>query len=79
MILQGIAGATDVSNFLRAVLDGFFEFLILWVDENESVLQHHHLSPGVVHHCISGLSDVLLASGAAGLGWWFSVCTGYCW
>ena len=29
--------------------------------------------------CMSGLSDVLLASGAAGSRWWFSVCTGYCW
>ena len=33
VILQGIAGATDVSNFLRAFLMGFFEFRILRVDE----------------------------------------------
>ena len=33
IILQGIARATDVSNFLRAVLDGFFEFRVLGVDE----------------------------------------------
>ena len=35
-ILQGIAGATDVSNFLRAFFDGFFEFRILRVDEIDS-------------------------------------------
>ena len=33
IILQGIAGATDVSNFLRAFLMGFFEFRILRVDD----------------------------------------------
>ena len=33
IILQGIAGATDVSNFLRAFLMGFFKFLILRVNE----------------------------------------------
>ena len=31
IILQGIAGVTDVSNFKR-VLDGFFEFRILCVE-----------------------------------------------
>ena len=36
IILQGIAGATDVSNFLRAKIDGFLEFLILGVDERDS-------------------------------------------
>ena len=32
-ILQGITGATDVSNFLPRVLDGFLKFRILGVDE----------------------------------------------
>ena len=36
MISQGIAGAIDVSNFLRAFLSGFFEFRILGVDEIDS-------------------------------------------
>ena len=33
VILHGIAGATDVSQLLTRVLDGFFEFRILRVDE----------------------------------------------
>ena len=36
LILQGIAGATDVFQLLTCVLDGFFEFRILGVDEIDS-------------------------------------------
>ena len=36
IILQGMAGATDVSNFLRAFLMVSLEFLILRVDELDS-------------------------------------------
>ena len=37
IILQSIAGATDVSNFLRAFFDGFFEFRILGDDEIDPI------------------------------------------
>ena len=35
-VLQGIAGAIDVSNFLFSIPNGFFEFLVLGVNDINS-------------------------------------------